>query len=152
MPTSQIKWGAGLAKTLVFQFPLFSVVTDRRERSGSEHVVSPGGVRDAWIVGRDYVMDCEARFLLDASGTYTPVSGADSWQDFLDWCRNAGSFRFIPDVNTPAIFIDPCYLDEPMKDFGTLGRDLKRVVKLRLSNPTYDFHKALVAGVLYTGP
>lgn len=151
MPTSQIKWGAALVNTLTFEFPLFTVVTDREPRDGSEWAASPGGTRDAWIVGRDYVMECEARWIRDSSGSFTAISGAASWQDFLDWCRGANSFRFIPNVSSPGTFIDPCYLADPMKGFGDVDQLIRRTVKLKLINPTYDFHQALL-GNLYTGP
>jgi hypothetical protein len=81
----------------------------------------------------------------------TAISGAKAWQDFLDWCRGANSFRFIPDATLTATYIDPCYLADPMRGFGTMDASLGRTVKIKLINPTYDFHKALL-GALYTGP
>ena len=148
---SQIKWGAGLTKTLTFEFPLYDVVTDREPREGSEWGDSPGGTRDAWIVGHDYTLTCEAAFIRNDSGTYTPISGTDSWQDFLDWGRGANVFRFIPDTAAPSIFIDNCYLIEPMKGFGEMDKAIRRSVKIKIRNSLYDFHRAMM-GVLYTGP
>lgn len=151
MPVSQIKWGAALANTLTFEYPLHAVTTDREPREGSDWAVSPGGTRDAWIVGHDYTMTCDVVYIRNSSGSYTPISGSTSWQDFLDWCRGANSFRFLPDATVSGTYIDPCYLAEPMTGFGKMDDSLGRTVQIKLINPTYDFHKALM-GTLYTGP
>lgn len=150
MTISQIKWGTGLANTLTFEYGLYDTVSDREAREGSEWAVSPGGTRDAWIVGKDYTMTCEVRFIAD-TGSFSVVSGAASWQDFLDWARGANSFRFIPNTGAPSIFIDPCYLAEPMSGFGREDELRRRSVRLKLINPTYDFTSAFL-GTLYTGP
>ena len=153
MPISQIKWGAALVNTLTFEYALHNVTTDREPRDGSEWAAAPSGTRDAWVVGHDYTMTCDVVYIRNtASGSITPISGAASWQDFLDWCRGANSFRFIPDQATPSTFIDPCYLAEPMKGFGEMDAWTGRSVKIKLINQTYDFHRALAAGALYTGP
>ena len=148
---SQIKWGAALANTLTFEYGLYETVTDREPREGSEWAEAPSGVRDALIVGKDYTMTCEVRFIPDTSGSYSVVSGAASWQDFLDWCRGANSFRLIPNTGAPSIFIDPCYLAEPMSGFGREDEMRRRSVRLKFINPTYDFTSAFL-GTLYTGP
>ena len=153
MPISKITWpDPGYAKSIVFEYPLFDVVTDREPREGSEWADSPGGVRDAWIVGRDYTMECDVGWIRNDSGTFTPISGADAWQDFLDYARGANVFRFIPDQGTPSTFIPGCYLVEPMRGFGRMDQAVRRTVRLKVRNPIYDFHRALAVGSLYTGP
>ena len=147
---SKITWGAGFAKSIVFELPLFDVVTDREPREGSEWADAPSGVRDAWLVGKDYTMECDVGWIPNTSGTYTPISGADSWQDFLDWARAANAFRFIPDEATPGTFIPNCYLVETLRGFGRVDAT-RRTVRLKIRNDTYDFHRALM-GSLYTGP
>src|SRR3990172_625750 len=150
MPVSKITWGAAYAKTIVFEYPLHAVTTDREPREGSEWATSPGGTREAWIVGKDYVIECEVIAIRNASGTYTAISGADKWQDFLDWCRGANPLRFYPDVGS-GTYIDNCYLVEPMRGFGQMDGSLGRTVKIKIANALYDFHQALM-GSLYGGP
>ena len=151
MPTSKITWGAAFAKTITFEYPLFDVVTDREPREGSEWAEAPSGVREALIVGSDYTMECDAGWIRNDSGVYTPISGADSWQDYFDWARKANTFRFIPDAASPGTYIPDCYLVEPMRGFGNMDKAIRRTVRLKIKNPLYDFHRALM-GTLYTGP
>ena len=147
---SRIKWGPASSNTITFEHPIFDVVTDRPSREGSEWAVSPGGTRDAWIVGKDYTMACEIRFLRDASTTYTKVSGAAGWQDFLDYARAQNSFTFIANVASTAIAITGCYLDEPKRGFGEVDPLQRRTFQLQISNPTYCFNRAF-RGQLFTG-
>jgi hypothetical protein len=148
VPTSKILWGSPLANELVFSWPLLSVVTDRSPREDSEWIRGISGVEDAWITGRDYELSCEASWIPDGGLSPTPVSGAAGVQAFLDYGRNKGTFRFIPDQSQPGLYIDNCYLAEPIRGFGGLTADIKRTVPLVLRNPTIDFHLAL-RGLLF---
>src|SRR6266581_4043883 len=151
MPVSSLLWGSNFENALAIGYPLFDVVTDREERDGSEHIQSPAGVEDSWIVGRDYVMDVEARWIPDGPNTspvQTQLSGPVSWQDFLDCARDANSFRFVPDATVPNFYVDNVYLVEPRQGFGTLSPDIKRNVRLKLRNATRDFHQAL-RGIMF---
>jgi len=146
MPISKLLWGAGFENELRIGFPLFDLVTDREEREGSEHIQAPSGVEDAWITGRDYVIDAEVRWIPDGPGTapvQTQLSGAVSWQAFLDYARDANALRFIPDDTAPDFYIDNVYLVEPRKGFGNPSADIKRNVRIKLRNATMDFHQAL---------
>src|SRR5205809_2501504 len=143
MPTSRILWGTGYENQLVIADPLYDLVSDREPRDGSEWAQAPSGVEDAWITGRDYVLSGEARFLPDGAGGATPVSGALSWQAFLDWARDKNTFRFVPDQAHLDFYVDSCYLVEPLRGFGSLGADIKRKVPFKFRNATLDFHQAL---------
>src|SRR6266568_3006962 len=146
MPISAILWGSSLENQLDIGFSLFDIISDREERDGSEHVQSPAGAEDSWIVGRDFILDAEVRFIPDGPGTspiQTQLSGANSWQAFLDYARDANPLRFVPDVTAPGFYIDNVYLVEPRKGFGGPGADLRRKFRIKLRNATQDFHQAL---------
>jgi len=148
---SKLLWGAGLENEVRIGFPLFDIITDREEEDGSQHVVTPGGTPISWITGRYYTIDAEVRWIPDGPGTapvQTALSGAVGWQEFLDWARDAGVFRFQPDENVPDFYVDNVQLMEPRKGFGSLSPDIKRNVRLKLRNPTMDFHQAL-RGIMF---
>jgi hypothetical protein len=148
---SKLLWGTGFENEVRIGYPLFDVVTDREERDGSEHIQAPSGVEDSWLTGRDYTLDTEVRWIPDGPNTspvQTQLSGPVSWQEFLDWARDANAFRFVPDENVPDFYVDNTYLVEPRKGFGSLSSDIKRNVRLKLRNPVKDFHEAL-RGIMF---
>lgn len=148
MPTSKILWGTGNQNELVLAYPLMSVLTDRPPRESSEWIRGDSGIEDAWVTGRDYEMSCEARWIPDGGAASTPFSGATGWQTFLDWCRDKNTFRFIPNEDFPGLYIDGCYLADPMRGGGSLTPDVLRAFPLTLRNPSVDFHRAL-RGLLF---
>jgi len=151
MPVSRILWGPTLETPLDFGYSLFDVLTDREPRDGSEWARSPGGAEDAWITGRDYALQCNARFIPDgpnASPVQSAVSGPTGFQSFLDWTRDKNPVRFVPDIGNPLFYLDNVYLVDPLKGFGSLGGDLKRAVSLKFRNASVDFHQAL-RGVMF---
>lgn len=148
---SRIKWGAGSSNTITFEHSLGDPLTDRPPREGSEWAVSPGGTRDAWIVGKDYTVECTARLLRNTTVTWTGVSGTKGWQDFLDYARAQNPFTFIANTASTTIAIPNCFLVEPLKGFGEIDSLKRRSVKLTIINATYCFNRAF-QGALYTGP
>lgn len=159
MPISRLLWGANYENALQLGLPLLGILTDREERAGSTHDFDGAGNAVAWIEGRDYVMQCEARRIPDrptTSPVQTALSGAAGWQDFLDWARAGNPLRFVPDVTNPLFYLDNTYLVEPVTDststgvqgFGTLSSTIQRNVTLKLRNATMDFHKAL-RGIMF---
>jgi len=150
-PVSKLLWGSSLENELRFGYPIFDFLSDREERDGSRHETSAAGVDSSWIVGRDFILDAEVRWIPDGPGTnpvQTALSGPVSWQEFLDWARDAHTFRFVPDETVPNFYIDNVALVEPRKGFGNLSPDIKRNVRLKLRNPTVDFHQAL-RGIMF---
>lgn len=143
MPTSKLLWGSGYENEVVFDYPLFDILTDREPVEGSAWARGAAGVEDSWITGRDYTLQCQARWIPDGGQAGTPVSGGGNFQEFLDYARDAGALRFVPDADYPDFYLPDTYLVEPKRGFGGLTSDLLRQVNLKLRNPTYDFHQAL---------
>jgi len=144
---SAFYWGGNFQNTVFFGYPLRSVITDREPRAGSSHAQGPAGVEDSWI-SYDFMLECEGQFLPalpNADGTLapnaqqTPISGPAGIQAFLDYSRAKGTFRFVPDVTLPKLWVDGCYLVEP----GVGGRSLSPRFdwhqKFTFRNPTIDF-------------
>lgn len=153
MPISSILWGVSSSGStphyeneLLIGYPAYDWVTDRVPREGSEFAQAPSGVEDAWITGRDYVFDAEIRFIPDKPSTSPDrgvVAGPNSWQAFLDYCRDKNDFRFVPNVNTPDFYVDKCYLVEPLRGFGGNLADLTRGVRLVMRTTSMDFTQAM---------
>lgn len=153
MPIGLFKWGASSSgasphyeNELLIGYSLFDWITDRPPREGSVFVQAPSGAEDAWVTGRDYVMDAEVRFIPDKPST-TPeravVAGPLSVQAFLDYCRDKNPFRFVPNVNTPDFYVEQCYLVEPIRGFGGNLADLTRGVRLVMRTTSMDFTQAM---------
>jgi len=146
---SQILWGPTLENVLSFGYPLRSLLTDREPRQEFSTVqASTGAVEDAWSAGFDYVMECEATFLPITPNAYgsqapnptqSPIVGALGVQDFLDYARAKNRFRFVPDVAFPQVYVDGCYLADPLRGGRGLTSSLDYVQKLKLRNPGVDF-------------
>lgn len=127
-------------------------------RDGSDTVQGVSGLEDAWITGYDYTLAFDARYVAIGAGSpfggvpnplANPLVGVGSLQDFLDYARAKGSFRFIPDITTPLNYVDGCYLLEPMKDDGRgLTQRLDWTQRLKIRNPTTDLGLAL-RGLLF---
>lgn len=145
-----ILWGAGYLNTLRLGRPIYSAVSGREAREGSEWVETTSGVRDSWIVGRDYVMDFEARWIPDGGdgSSVTPWSGPTGWQAFLDWARDSNTFRLVPDDAYPAAYVDSCYLADPLRGAGAIDALVRRTMTLRVQNATVDFQQRM-RGILF---
>jgi hypothetical protein len=112
----RITWGTGFANTLEFGVPLDGALTYDQPREGSEWQAAPSGAADAWIIGRDYVLEGTVRWI-PAADTTTPVvatgwNGPTGWAAFLAWAQQLNTFRFIPDRAAPGTYW-PMHLLEP---------------------------------------
>lgn len=153
MPICKMLWGASSSgasphyeNELLLGYPAYDWITDRVPREGSEFAQAPSGVEDAWITGRDYVFEGEFRFIPDKPSTSperSVVAGPNSWQAFLDYCRDKNDFRFVPNVNTPDFYVEKCYLVEPLRGFGGNLADLTRGVRLVMRTTSMDFTQAM---------
>lgn len=153
MPVGAFRWGASSSgasphyeNELLIGYSLFDWITDRPPREGSVFVQAPSGAEDAWVTGRDYVMDAEVRFIPDKPSTSPEravVAGPLSVQAFLDYCRDKNDFRFVPNVNTPDFYVEQCYLVEPIRGFGGNLADLTRGVRLVMRSTSMDFTQAM---------
>lgn len=108
-----ILWGAAFVNTLLFEYPLDSVVTYSMSRDGGETLQGRSGIEEAWVVGYDQMLAGDARWLRGvASGGITGWDGATGWRAFLEWAWAKNVFRFCPDNTAPGTYF-PCYLVEP---------------------------------------
>lgn len=155
---SSILWGTNYENVLSFGYPLYSVVTDRVPRAGSEWVQGIGAAEDSWITGYDFVLSCMVQWLPVTPNFYgaqapnptqSPVSGPTGVQGFLDWARAKNPFRFVPDVTLPLFYVDNCYLVEPSLTGGRgISASLDFTHQLAIRNPSLDFLQAL-RGIMF---
>lgn len=153
MPTAKLLWGVSSSGStphyeneLLLGYPPYDWITDRVVREGSEFVQGPSGVEDAWITGRDFTFEGEFRFIPDKPSTApdrSVVAGPNSWQAFLDYCRDKNDFRFVPYSSLPDFYVEKCYLVEPIRGFGGNLADLTRGVRLVLRSTSMDFTQAM---------
>ena len=107
------------------------------DRDGSEWVVMPSGVEDAWTLGEDGFLEGEVRWIPRESSRTAPLndgwdvaSGTPGWQAFLAWARCPGNtFRFYPDEDDDSVVYE-CQLLEPRSD-PALEDDLTKGFLLR---------------------
>ncbi|KKN41950.1 hypothetical protein LCGC14_0718170 [marine sediment metagenome] len=111
-PIGQIQWDSGFSKVLEFGYPFDFAVASSEDRAGSERVQFMNGDETAWIVGTDFILQGQARWIPTESGslatTGVPISaiqGTDGWRAFLEWARDANEFRWIRDRDDAGTFI-----------------------------------------------
>lgn len=153
MPIGKILYGVSSSgatphyeNELLLGYPPYDWVTDRALREGSEFAQAPSGAEDAWITGRDYTFEGEFRFIPDKPSTSperSVVAGPQSWQAFLDYCRDKNDFRFAPFSTIPDFYVEKCYLVEPIRGFGANLADLSRGVRLVMRTTSMDFTQAM---------
>jgi hypothetical protein len=109
-------------------------------RDGSEHVQSPSGLEDAWVVGTDSVLRCSVRWMpLADEGAGPGVVGVDGvmpgygFRDFLSTGRAKSLITIVPDL-TQSLSV-PAYLVEPMSDALEFEDDNTRRCAIRLRSP-----------------
>lgn len=133
----------GYANTLRFGWPLDNAVTDRVPREGSDWSQSAGGTEDAWIIGWDYVLQGDVRWIprnnITVPVTATGWYGTTGWRGFLSYARDKGIFRYIPNFSSPGTYTAGCYLVEPMSTYPGLEEDGTFRVTLVIRNPTNNF-------------
>jgi hypothetical protein len=137
----KILWGAAFANTLNIGYPLDNVRAGSTPRDGSEFDQAVSGVEDAWIVGTDYVLMGDVRWIPQsnvASPLATGWDGATGFRAFLEFARQKNLIRFYPDA-TLGTFIDS-YLVDPLRDPADSESDGSRrlTLKIRQSSTAYD--------------
>ncbi|HKB54588.1 MAG TPA: hypothetical protein VKD22_11355, partial [Ramlibacter sp.] len=82
-------------------YPLDNPVAYATPRAGSEWART-GNTEDAWLLGTDYWLEGEARWI-PTTDTTVPVSatgwdGTSGWQAFLAWCWDGNAPHWYPDA------------------------------------------------------
>jgi len=112
----KITWKSGFAKTLDIGYLVDNPVSYGRPRDGSEVDVGSGGQRDSWILGTDYFLEVDIRWIPGTDTTNPTASGwdaTDGWEDFLAWVREQNIFRWYPDKDQSGY--NNCKLVEPFQ-------------------------------------
>jgi hypothetical protein len=134
-----ITWGTSFANAISFEIPADSPVSYTKPRDGSQAVQASSGVRDAWIVGTDYVLELDVRWIPTTStGTQTGWDGTTGWRSFLDWARQANAFRWIPDASAPGTYVTS-YLVEPFQQAPSIEPNGFRRLRLVMTNSTTPY-------------
>lgn len=130
----RIHWGPAHDKVLVFGYPLDRVRAYPLPREGSEWAMSPAGVEDAWIVGTDYFLEGDYRWIPREATTnpvatgWNDVDGVEAW---LTYMREKNTCRFIPDWQNVAVY-KTVYLHEPISGPPDQESNLLRRIPLVL--------------------
>jgi hypothetical protein len=94
----------------------------------------------AWIVGTDYVLELEWRWIPTTdTATQTGWDGTTGIRAFLEWARQKNAFRWIPDASTPGTYVTS-YLVEPFQQAPSIEANGYRRFRLVIRNCTtaYD--------------
>jgi hypothetical protein len=131
-----ITWGTSFTNTLTIQYPVDNWSAYSVPREGSDWVVSLSGLESAWIVGYDYYLACDIRWIPTATANgITGWDGSTGWDAFLRWAQAKHQFRWIPDATTMGTFVTS-YLVEPLGGGVQLEVDGTKSVRLVMRNAT----------------
>lgn len=131
---------AYIRSTLVFGQPLDDAVAYGEPRDGSEHVMAPSGSEDAWIVGRDEMLEGTVRWIptLDLGDPHN-LTGWDGrreatwlnagWHSFLEFAQDKNTFVWVPDLSD-ATDNRTCVLTSPMDGKPSLEDDRTRQLEI----------------------
>lgn len=133
-----ITWGTSFANTLVIGYPLDNAIATSKNREGSEYIQSPSGDEDAWLVGADYMLDGDIRWIPTTDSTNPTQTGWDTsvtgFLLFLAWARAKNQFRWIPDITVPGTYIASYLVNTDV--MPTLEADGTRAIHISMRNPT----------------
>jgi hypothetical protein len=120
-----------------------NVTTHRRARPGGERVRGLTGGEDTWLVGFDYELAGDLRWIPKGASVTSPWnatgwSGPTGVQAFLDWARGANAFRFLPDASVPDFYVTS-YLMEANEEPRHESSDLAFQITMRIRNTTVDY-------------
>lgn len=136
----KITWGSGFTGSIDIAYPLDNAVAYSKNREGSESIRTPSGVEDAWIVGIDYHLEGDIRWI-PTTDTTSPVAtgwdGAGKWQEFLEWARKKNEFRWYPDATLGTYHAS--YIVEPIDTPPTLEPDGTRTIKFEIRQASSSF-------------
>ena len=134
----KITWGGSFANTVTIAYPVDNFTSYSKPREGSEWIQSPAGVEDAWIVGRDYYLNVDIRWIPTNNTTNpnaTGWDGATGFRAFIEWAQDKNIFRWYPNASTGTYY--SCYLVSPTDETSlTYEQDGTRAISLVMRNPT----------------
>lgn len=138
----KITWGTSFANTLSIGYPLDNYKSGSTPRDGSAWAQSPGGAEDAWIVGTDYTLEGDIRWIPQTNVATPAATGWDTastgFRLFLEWARAKNAFRWFPDKD--AVGYIESYLVEPLTGTPEPETDGTRSlhIVMRNSSSAYD--------------
>jgi hypothetical protein len=131
----KITWGTSFANTLDIAYPLDNFKAYSTYREGSQFAQTMAGVEDAWIIGTDYTLEGDVRWIR-TTNTTTPLAtgwdGSTGVRAFLEWAREKNQFRFYPDTTVNTYILS--YLVEPLDGSHSLESDGTRTIRLVMRN------------------
>lgn len=131
----KITWNTSFATTLSIQYPVDNFSTYSQPRDGSTFAQSQSGIEDSWIIGTDYYLEVDIRWIpITDTGSATGWDGATSWRGFLEWARAKNAFRFYPDKDSGTFYTS--FLLEPALAGAELEIDGTRRIRLVMRNAT----------------
>lgn len=128
--------------TTSFGYQLDNWQSYSKPRDGSEWAQSTSGVEDAWVVGRDFYLEADIRWLPSSDTTIPAVAtgwdGTTGVRAFLEWAQDKNQFAFFPDKNSGTSINS--YLVEPVEDIQlTIEADGSRMFHIIMRNPTTPY-------------
>lgn len=137
--TPAITWGAGFSNTITIQYPVDRWSAYSAPREGSDTVVTMSGLESAWILGWDYYLEAEVRWIPtvttpDATGW----EGSTGWDAFLRFAKEKNEFRWHPDSESMGSYV-LSYLVEPMDSGPTTEMDGTKSLSMVIRNPNEPY-------------
>ncbi len=137
----QITWGTSFTNTLNIGYPLDNWTAYSRPREGSQWSMGVSGLEDSWILGTDYILEGDIRWI-PTNDTVSPSAtgwdGATGWRSFLEYAREKNIIRFYPDKS--AGLYHECYLVSPMTEAPELEPDGTRRIRLSVRSTSGSFN------------
>lgn len=131
MKVPQITWSTYTAS---LAYPLDNWSAHSEPREGSAFVITLSGLEDSWIIGTNYVLSFDVRWIPGSDiGAITGWDGTGKWREFIEWGQAKNTFKFWPDKNGTTSITS--YLAEPQGAPSiTVEPDGTRSVKLTIRN------------------
>lgn len=143
MPNStipKIVWTSGSTYTLNFGAFPDSPIAYSRPRDGSTFVQFTSGIEDSWILGTDFYLECDLRWI-PTSNTTNPIAtgwdGVSGVRAFLEFARQKNTFDWYPNASGSTKITS--YLVDDGTTPPTLEENGFRKVHLVLRNTSTDY-------------
>lgn len=134
----KIEWNGN---TLIFGYPLDNVITYSSPIDGYQNVRIENGDEYSWIPGRNYILECDIRWIPSTTSTnpsQTGWNGSTGWRAFLEYARAKNKFTFYPDYQFSNVSVES-YLVDPIDGQHELEPDGTRKLRLVIRNNTTPY-------------